>query len=410
MSKSPAPAHEIKGYDAVARALHWLTAILILSAIILGNRIAGAFDAPAALSEATLADLFRTSSLHKTVGVALFATALARIAWAIARRHHRPGPLHPDRRAETALAALTHWSLYGALIVMPASGWILHAASPGYAPIHWPFGQGLPFVPASATIGLALKSVHHTAAWVLYAAIVLHLAGAFKHAIADMDTTFARITSGAGRPVPPARLHLLPALAALVFWAATIGIGLWRAPLPATATDDPFAELAEEVAAPLTDPPAWTVTSGTLSLTIRQMGQEVTGSFPGWTASIAFDPDSRAGTLTARIPTGQIDLGLVTRQATGPDFLNATAFPAATYTAALAEIDGSMTATGTLALAGATAPVSFPFDLTLDRDTARAEASFTLDRRDFAIGTGVTDEKTLAFPVRIDLSLTAARD
>ena len=224
----------LTGYDPVARAFHWLTALLIASAAGVGLYMTSLSGE----TEAEIAAIMRVYSMHKTIGVAAFLTALLRILWALTRP--RPGPLHPNRRAETFLAALVHWSLYGAMLVMPLSGWLYSSANPGYAPIWWPFFQTLPFVPATEAAGNLFRSVHVTSSYVLYAAVALHLLGTAKHVILDMDTTLARMTSGAGRAVPPARFHTAPAAVALAIWAATVATGLVTAPAPAP---DPFAEI-----------------------------------------------------------------------------------------------------------------------------------------------------------------------
>ena len=97
---SPAPRH---GYGRMARLLHWAIALLIAAAIYLGLTMT---DLPAT-DEAEIAEVFRTYSLHKTIGVAVLALALIRILWTLARPG--PGPLHPERRIETFLARFTHW-------------------------------------------------------------------------------------------------------------------------------------------------------------------------------------------------------------------------------------------------------------------------------------------------------------
>ena len=120
-------------YGAVAKTFHWLTALLILTAIPLGL-IAGDMAHDLAPGDsAALARVATLFSLHKTLGVAAFLAALLRILWAVAQP--RPGLPNGDRRAEAFLAALIHWALYGALVIVPLSGWVHHAAQTGFAPI-----------------------------------------------------------------------------------------------------------------------------------------------------------------------------------------------------------------------------------------------------------------------------------
>ena len=125
-------------YGGVAKTFHWLTALLILTLIVLGLV---AEDLPYA-TDAELARKAWLFSLHKTLGVLVFFVALARILWAVSQP--RPGLLNADKRAESFLAELVHWLLYGALVIVPLSGWIGHAAASGFAPIWWPLGQSVP--------------------------------------------------------------------------------------------------------------------------------------------------------------------------------------------------------------------------------------------------------------------------
>ena len=57
----------------------------------------------------------------------------------------------------------------------------------GFAPILWPFGQGLPFVPQSETVAQVAGAVHWVFTKVMAAAILLHIAGALKHHFVDRD-------------------------------------------------------------------------------------------------------------------------------------------------------------------------------------------------------------------------------
>jgi cytochrome b561 len=230
------------GYDRVARTLHWLMALLIASAIALGLTM----TARPAPTEEAFAEVMRLYSIHKTIGVAALLVAIFRLFWAVLRP--RPGPLHPQRRVETLVAATVHWSLYGAMIVMPVSGWLYSSTAPGYAPILWPFLQTLPFVPADEALGKLFQSVHATSSFVLYAAIALHILGAAKHVILDMDATLARMTSGTGPARPDRGPVLVPALFALALWAATIAAGAALAPEPVT---DPFDAIETLEDAPL---------------------------------------------------------------------------------------------------------------------------------------------------------------
>ena len=387
-------ANTATSYGSLARALHWLTALVILSAIGLGLYAGNLPDG----SQAEVSRLITVYSLHKTIGVAAFFTALLRILWALVQP--RPAPLHPDRRAETLAAEVVHWALYGAMLVMPLSGWVYHSAVVGFAPILWPFGQALPLVPLSEAVAGAAKAVHHTSALVLYAAIGLHVLGALKHAVIDRDATLARMTRGvSGGIATPHATFTAPVLALLV-WAAVIGFDVFTPTSQPEAAPAPVASAAES---------GWTVTEGTLGIALQQMGAEVRGSFTGWSAEIDYDEATRSGDVTVTIPVTGLTLGSVTPQALGPDFFDAQTHPTAMFSARIAEEGGGPVATGTLELRGASVPVSMPFTLSIAGDTATMTGSTTLDRRDFGMGASYSDETTVGFTVQVDVALTAVR-
>lgn len=384
-------------YGQVARLFHWLTALTILSAIALGLWAA---SLPYGTSEA-LAAKARLFSLHKTIGIAAFALAAARILWALSQP--RPAPLHPERRLETLAAEAVHWMLYIAMLLMPLSGWVHHAAQDGFAPILWPFGQSLPFVPKSQTLAAFSGQLHGLSAWLLIAAIALHVAGALKHALIDRDATLARMWRGAeaGRP---ARHPRTPAFAALAIFALVAALA-WE-------QSAPEARAANENTPQAAATSGWQVQEGSLGFTVRQMGAEVTGTLPAWTAEIAFTEaaqDGRHGHVRVSIDTTALSLGAVTEQAKAADFFDTAAHPTAIFEADLLPAATGYEAQGTLTLRGAVVPVTLPFTLVLDGDTATMTGTATLDRRDFGMGQSYTDEASVGFAVTVSVGLTATR-
>jgi cytochrome b561/polyisoprenoid-binding protein YceI len=388
-------------YGALDRSLHWLTVLLIAAAIALGLVAHGLpFDTPELLDRKAL--LF---SLHKTVGVTLFAVALVRIA--AAALQPRPALLHPDRRLEAFLARTVHRTLYACLVLVPLTGWITHAATTGFAPILWPFGQSLPFVPKSDALAATAAGLHKVFERVLVAAILLHVAGALKHHLVDRDATLRRMLSGAEVPVPPAGGEGAgPLVAAGAVFALALGVGAALGVYGRESAAAQVAKLAEVET-------GWKVETGSLGFTVRQFGAEVAGSLADWTAAIEFaeTPDAAGthGTVEVTIAIGSLALGSVTAQALGADYFDAAGFPTATFAATIRGRDGGYLAEGTLTLRGATVPVALPFTLAMAGDRARMEGSVTLDRRDFGIGSGQTNEASLGFAVPVSVVLEAVR-
>lgn len=392
-------------YGSVTKTLHWLIALLILSNIALGWIAANmAHEIEGGASEAMVDRASLLFSIHKTTGVAIFFTAFARILWAISQP--KPGLLNGDRGLEARAAQTAHWLLYGSLVAVPLSGWVHHAATSGFAPIWWPFGQTLPFVPKSEAVSETAATLHFLLQWVMTAAIAAHVAGALKHHLIDRDATLRRMLPGRVSAQPTARQpgHALPFVAALAIWGATIGgasaVGLFEAPEKAAPS---LAEVESD----------WQVEEGSLQITVVQMESEVTGSFDEWTADIAYsetpDPDGAHGTVEVEVAINSLSLGSVTSQAMGADFFNVENHPTARFAADLVEGDEDKIAKGTLTIRDESVPVELPFDLSIEGDTATASGALAVDRRDFNIGADVKDEDSLEYSVDIAFELTATR-
>lgn len=386
------------GYGSVARGFHWLTALMIIAAFPLGMIADGMpYDTSDAL--ASKAQVF---SVHKTLGVAVFFVALLRILWAMTGE--RPVALHPGRKLETFLAGIVHWALYLSLVVVPLSGWVGHAAVDGFAPILWPFGQDLPFVPKSGSVAGLAGALHWVFTKVLLIAVVLHVAGALKHLVIDRDDTLARMVTGTQAGDPAARGHgLAPALVALVLFAAGAA-GAW---VLAGRSAPAVAQAAAPAAAAAGN---WTVQEGSLVFAVQQMGARVEGSLPAWVAAITFDEASGTGKALVTIDTTRLTLGSVTDQAAGPEFFDIATHPTAVFSATIAPAAAGYQATGTLTLRGVETPVALPFTLTIDGDLATMAGTVTLDRRDFGMGASYKDDKTVGFTVNVTVALTARRD
>lgn len=387
-------------YGAVTKTFHWLTALLIFTAIPLGVI---AHDMPYDTAEqlARKAQLF---SLHKTIGVLAFLTAGLRILWALAQP--KPAPLHPDRRVETWAAEAAHWTLYASLVIVPLSGWIHHAATTGFAPLLLPVGDDLPLVPKSPAVAAVFGGIHDVTTKILFAAIALHVLGALKHLVIDRDATLARMLPG--RPDLPKLAPTSTARGPLVAALAIYALGL------AGGTVLGLAEEGEGYAAPTLAAVEsdWTVTEGSLGITVTQFGNAVEGRFADWTAAIAFaetPTDGKHGTVEVTISIPSLTLGSVTQQAMGPDYFAAEDHPTATFTADILPADTGYIADGTLTLKGATVPLTLPFTLEIEGDTATMSGTTTVDRTAFGIGSPDPEGQNLAHAVTITADLTATR-
>lgn len=387
-------------YASVTKVFHWLTALLIFVAIPLGL-IANAapFETDAELASKAL--LF---SMHKTVGIMAFFVALLRILWAMTQT--KPGPLHPERTAETMLAEIVHWMLYISLMMVPLTGWIDHAATSGFAPIWWPFGQTLPFVPQSETVAGIFGGLHWIFTKVLALSIFLHIAGALKHHFIDKDDTLRRMWFSA-KDMPDVGPHVAkvgpPVVAGGIFAVAAgaaFALGL-------TDKHGPTVEAAalEEVASD------WVVQDGDIAITITQFGSQIGGRFGEWTANISFDPTPAEvmGSVETVVSIGTLTLGSVTNEALGADYFDAATFPTATFTADIKPDGDAFVADGTLTIKDVTLPLALPFTLDLAENSASMAGTVTLNRLDYNIGASQPSESNLAFAVDVAVNLTAQK-
>ncbi len=404
------PTNSFSNYGSVTKTFHWLTALLIFTALPLGwiaNDLAHAIYNPSVpTTEEDIARATRLFSLHKTVGVSVFFVSLARILWALTQT--KPGLLNAENKPEAFAAETVHWLLYGSLVLVPLTGWLHHAATEGFAPILWPFGQNLPFIPKSAFVSEITAGLHWLFILVLAGSLVLHIAGALKHHVVDNDGTLRRMLPGrSDAPEPPAQHHsAVPAFAALAVWCAVLTGGWYIgvfADHSSASTDT--AELTEVQS-------DWQVQDGSLSFTITQLGSPVSGNFADWTAAITFEEQAEpglAGSVDVTIAITSLSLGTVTDQAMGPDFFDGGQFPTAQFKADIYKTDAGYEARGPLTIRDKSMDVVLPFELDVQDDLATMSGGLELNRLDFDVGKSMPAEDSLAFAVAVSVELTAKR-
>jgi cytochrome b561 len=171
-------------YTAVAIALHWAIAVLVVAQIAGGWWMLGIPKQP----PGPRVDAF---NLHKSVGLAILALMLVRVVWRIG---HRPPASPPMPAWQAAAARATHLLLYAALLAQPIAGYLGSAWS-GY-PVKF-FGLALPaWAAKDAALKDLMSGVHLATSWVIVAAVAVHAAAALKHALIDRDGLLARMGIG----------------------------------------------------------------------------------------------------------------------------------------------------------------------------------------------------------------------
>jgi cytochrome b561 len=185
-------------YSAVAIALHWAIAGLIIFNLIVGS-IMESFPPPSR---------FLLVGTHAIAGVLVLVLSVMRVLW---RLSHRPPPLAADMSAwERNLAHAVHFALYLMMLVMPLIGWAIlsaHAPRPGHGiplvgPLELPpFG----FIsrwqdPFQKHMHDRFVGLHETGGWIMLGLLLLHVAGALKHQWIDRHAELARMGVGRVRP------------------------------------------------------------------------------------------------------------------------------------------------------------------------------------------------------------------
>ena len=385
-------------YGSLAKLFHWLTVLLVLTAIGLGVYGNYGINPETEVGITQLAVVF---SLHKTVGITTFIVAVLRILWAL--NNVKPGLLNADHKMQAMTAEVVHWLLYISLVFVPLSGWIHHAAASGFAPILWPLGQSLPLVPKSEAVSEFFASWHFIFTKVLLISILLHFLGALKHHIIDKDSTLRRMLPGV--PTLPTGVYTChpkgPIVGAFLIYFLAMGAGSYTS-LQHRSEGVAVAELTKVSS-------GWEVQSGSLGITVKQFGSDVEGIFSDWTAEISYDEATQAGDLVVTVSVGSLTLGSVTDNALGTDYLNATMFRTATYTGQISADAKGHIVKGSLNLRGVDAPLNIPFSLTTQNGVATAKGSAAIDRRTHKIGELQATENNLGFSVIVNFDLVAQK-
>ncbi len=440
----PASAAGPSRYSTVAIILHWLIAAALIFQVILGWR---ADDGP---KGATTFALFQ---LHKSIGITILVLSVARLIWKLT--HKSPPAPAGQPTWEKIAAHAVHVGFYVIMIGLPLTGWIIVSTSRINIPtilfgaIPWPHLPGLPELAAGAKD--AWNNIGHLGHGLLvkftYLLLALHLGAVAKHQILDRDEVFGHMAAGAKPGLKEPRLWLAAAGFAAVVAAAylyTPAKVKTPASAPAVGTADDLA-LVDDTPAPaaaapavpgaapaaptqaaateapaadsaLKDPVAWAVQKGShLDFDLAWADTPIHGTFSRWTADILFSPEALdRSKLTVSIDLASAGTGDGQRDESlqGPDFFNTSATPKATFTATRFRktAEGRFVADGTLDLRGTKKPLSLPFSLKIDGDTAKARGVTTVDRTVFGVGQGEwasTDQ--IPGKIKVSFALTAKK-
>jgi cytochrome b561 len=166
-------------YNRVARWLHWVIALLVITNILIGMFHDG------------LQHVFPAIAIHKAIGITVLALTLVRIAWRVGNRP----PALPDEMPgwEKGAAHATHAIFYVLLLVMPFSGWVMVSA--GDRPLRW-FGlfdiPKLAVAKGDQAVDMS-HAVHGPLGLIFGALVVVHIAAALRHHLILKDGMLRRM-------------------------------------------------------------------------------------------------------------------------------------------------------------------------------------------------------------------------
>ena len=168
------------GYGWISIALHWLTAILILTIWFIGSSIQSDL---AAGSRDTL-------HLHTSLAISAYVLLWARVIWRFKLGH--PDATPDQRGLFYQIGKYTHYAILCAIGAMLISGPLMVWARGDeihvfdWFTIPGPFGMNM-------DLALFLHAIHVWGSRVIIIGTVLHLGGVYKHAAFNQDGTFGKM-------------------------------------------------------------------------------------------------------------------------------------------------------------------------------------------------------------------------
>ncbi|MDZ7923759.1 MAG: cytochrome b [Marinagarivorans sp.] len=172
----------LTNYGWLSRAVHWLSALLVIGLFALGLWMSG-------LSYSH--EWYRTApDLHRSFGILLAALTIIRLVWY--KISPKPTPLAHYTAVERKAGIAVHHVLMLLLFVMFISGYLITTAKGD--PIYFFNLMAIPsLINGVDNLEDIAGNIHEISAYSIIALVVLHIAGAFKHHFIDKDITLTRM-------------------------------------------------------------------------------------------------------------------------------------------------------------------------------------------------------------------------
>ena len=169
-------------YTKPAMLMHWLSALLIVSAFVLGWIMT---DIPGFTPTK-----LKYFSWHKWLGVTVLGLVCLRLLW---RKANTPPP-HPAGMPQWQKRAAdgTHILLYILIFGVPISGY-LYTLAAGIPVVYLGLFQLPVFMGPNPELKPILKTIHYVLNMTMAVAVAAHVAAALKHHFIDRDDVLKRM-------------------------------------------------------------------------------------------------------------------------------------------------------------------------------------------------------------------------
>lgn len=171
-------------YRAIAIALHWLMAIVLILLVVLG------------LYMVSLPDVgFDTRKIvlilyHKQLGIFALTLAVLRLAWRVG--HALPALVETLPEWQKVIARFVHLCLYGLMFALPVTGWLMSSAA-GF-PVSFLGLFELPdLISHNDYLFRAFVQAHKWLSYALIGLTLLHIGAALGHHFLAKDETLQKM-------------------------------------------------------------------------------------------------------------------------------------------------------------------------------------------------------------------------
>jgi cytochrome b561 len=171
-----------------SRILHWLTAILVFAALLIGFAMVNALGSYGALV-----------AVHMTIGATILVVTIVRLV----NRWRSTPPNWPPTvgKLEGRIVSLSERGMYALLLAQPLVGWAMVSAS-GRPPVLLG-GLHLPRIaPFDAGVYSVLRQTHTVLAVLLVIVIAAHVSAILLHTLTLRDGMLSRMTFGGSSREP----------------------------------------------------------------------------------------------------------------------------------------------------------------------------------------------------------------